>query len=291
MHFYVRRDIPPVVLSTLLEYSYCVYKGHGISYNVKSVSYTPTHDIVLDISRTTYGCNGCAVRHLAVCGALDGREVEKLNRIGHHRHFRAGQIILAEGTHAEYVAAIVSGVVKLTKTLADGRQHIVGLLFANDFLGRVFRSEHRYFAEAATDVKLCCFPRVAFEKLLEKQPALKDWLFHLALNELDVCQEWMLLLGRKCAQERVASFLLMIARRVPSFNAHVSRKQPVRFELPLARADIADCLGLTIETVSRQITRLKSSHIIELVSNREIVVPHIENLENVANGRTHASLT
>lgn len=286
----MRRDIPPVELSTLLEYSYSVHMGHDISQNVKSILYNTSRELLPDASGAICSCEVCSIRPVGVCGALRGREIEKLNRIGHHRSFSSGQIILAEGAHAEFFGAIINGVVKLTKTLADGRQHIVGLLFPTDFLGRVFRAEHKYFAEAATDVELCCFPRQGFEKILSEHPALEDCLFRLALNELDACQEWMLLLGRKSAEERVASFLLMIARRVPEFATHSTEKTPLRFELPLARADIADCLGLTIETVSRQVTRLKSDHVIELVSNREILVPQIARLEDVANGRAHTGL-
>lgn len=220
-----------------------------------------------------------------MCGALEGRRIEKLNRIAHRRTFAAGQMILAEGAHAEFFGSIVSGVVKLTKTLADGRQHIVGLLFPSDFLGRAYRNENKYYAEAATDVDLCCYPRQAFEKVLAECPPVANCLFRLALNELDACQEWMLLLGRKSAEERVASFLVMIARRA----APPSPNGAAQFELPLARSDIADCLGLTIETVSRQITRLKSRRVIELVSNREILIPDLVSLEEAANGRPHTS--
>lgn len=220
-----------------------------------------------------------------MCLALEGREIDKLSRIAHHRNFAAGQIILAEGAPAEFFGTIVSGVVKLTKTLADGRQHIVGLLFPSDFLGRAFRSENKYYAEAATDVELCCYARLGFEKLLAECAAVSDCLFRITLNELDACQEWMLLLGRKSAEERVASFLLMIARRASPVADH----GPAQFQLPLARSDIADCLGLTIETVSRQITKLKSRNIIELVSNRDILVPNIQYLEEAANGRVHTS--
>jgi CRP/FNR family transcriptional regulator len=238
-----------------------------------------------EISGVLSYCEACAARDEGVCGALSGHRIDKLSRIAHRRGFAAGQMILAEGAPAEFFGAIIGGVVKLTKTLADGRQHIVGLLFPSDFLGRAFRNENKYYAEAATDVDLCCFPRPAFEKLLSECPPVGDCLLRLTLNELDACQEWMLLLGRKSAEERVASFLMMIARRA----AMPAPDGSVQFELPLARSDIADCLGLTIETVSRQITRLKSRRIIGLVSNREIFIPDAARLEEAANGRPHTS--
>ena len=272
-------------LTTLLEYSYVVHPDVDTSQTVKSTPFDTPFGNGHDISGVLSGCDMCSVRKEGVCGALEGRRIDKINRVSHRRNFAAGQMILAEGAHAEFFGTIVSGVVKLTKTLADGRQHIVGLLFPSDFLGRAFRNENKYYAEAATDVDLCCFPRPAFEKLLAECPPVGNCLFRLTLNELDACQEWMLLLGRKSAEERVASFLMMIARRAATPSADGS----LQFELPLARSDIADCLGLTIETVSRQITRLKSRRIIELVSNREILIPDMACLEEASNGRAHTS--
>jgi len=228
-------------------------------------------------------CNTCAIRHRAICDALSASEIQSLNRISRSRTVRAGQMILGEGQARSVFANIVSGVVKLTKTLDDGRQHIIGLLFASDFLGRAFRDENPYFAEAATDVELCVFPTAGFEHLLVEHPGLEHRLFQFTLTELDACQEWMLLLARKKAEERVASFLLMIAKRVPNMGCALTEKREgVHFVLPLSRAEISDCLGLTIETVSRQITRLKTKGVIELVNYREIMIPDLAKLQEAA---------
>ncbi len=228
-------------------------------------------------------CGTCAIRHRAICDALGADEIQALNRLSRRRAVPAGQLILGEGEARTIFANIVSGVVKLTKTLDDGRQHIIGLLFASDFLGRAFRSDNPYFAEAATDVELCVFPTAGFERLLNEHPGLEHRLFQYTLTELDACQEWMLLLARKKAEERVASFLLMIAKRVPNLGcAQPERPNEVRFVLPLSRAEISDCLGLTIETVSRQITRLKTKGVIELVNYREIVIPDVRRLRQAA---------
>ncbi len=228
-------------------------------------------------------CTTCAIRHKAICDALSPDEIQALNRLSRKRSVAAGQMILGEGEARSIFANIVSGVVKLTKTLDDGRQHIIGLLFASDFLGRAFRQDNPYFAEAATDVELCVFPTAGFEKLLKEHPGLEHRLFQFTLTELDACQEWMLLLARKKAEERVASFLLMIAKRVPNLGCKESHKpNEVRFVLPLSRAEISDCLGLTIETVSRQITRLKTKGVIELMNYREIFIPDIHRLQQAA---------
>ncbi len=228
-------------------------------------------------------CGACAIRHKAICAALCTAEISALSRLSRRRLIPAGQTILGEGEAHTIYANIVSGVVKLTKTLDDGRQHIIGLLFASDFLGRAFRRDNPYFAEAATDVELCIFPATGFEKLLPDHPGLEHRLLQFTLSELDACQEWMLLLARKRAEERVASFLLMIAKRVPSMDCpHVENPGAIRFQLPLSRAEISDCLGLTIETVSRQMTRLKTKGVIELVNYREIVIPDIRALQQAA---------
>ncbi len=228
-------------------------------------------------------CCACTIRNKAICDALSADEINALNRLSRRRLVAAGQTILGEGEAHTIFANIVSGVVKLTKTLDDGRQHIIGLLFASDFLGRAFREDNPYFAEAATDVELCAFPAAGFEKLLPDHHGLEHRLFQFTLTELDACQEWMLLLARKKAEERVASFLLMIAKRVPNMECpHTKSVSGIRFQLPLSRAEISDCLGLTIETVSRQMTRLKTKGVIELVNYREIVIPDVRALREAA---------
>ncbi len=231
--------------------------------------------------QATAKCDTCMVRHKAICAALSEAELKDFNRFARQRLVPAGQVI---ATQDDIVFAnILAGVVKLTKTLADGRQQIVGLQFPPDFLGRIYAKETPYFAEAATDVELCAFPKGGFEIMLKRYPGLERRLFENTLNELDSAREWMLLLGRKTAQEKVASLLFMIAKRAPNVGCnHTPEINYARFSLPLTRADLADYLGLTLETVSRQITKLKTAGVIELVDNREIIVPNIGALEEMA---------
>jgi CRP/FNR family transcriptional regulator len=206
-----------------------------------------------------------------------------MNAISRPKFVAAGQTIMADHEPTEFFANIINGVIKLTKMLSDGRQQIVGLLFAPDFVGRAYSAESKYFAEAASDVELCTFPRYEFEKLMAAHPGLEHRMFEKTLDELDACREWMLLLGRKSAEEKVSSFLLMIAERTQNIGcAHSDEVNFVQFDLPLTRADIADYLGLTIETVSRQITRLKTRGIITMKGNREIAIPDVNLLRQVA---------
>ena len=173
----------------------------------------------------------------------------------------------------------MKGVVKLTKGLEDGRQQVVGLQFAPDFLGRLFARESTVNAEAASDVELCVVPKSALEAMIAETPALEHRLMQQTLRELDDARDWMVTLGRKTAGEKVASFLLLIALHAdPERDANA----PVTFELPLSRSDIADFLGLTIETVSRQITKLKAEGVIRLEGLRGVEVPDVERLREMA---------
>ena len=225
-------------------------------------------------------CSDCQIRHRAICGALRGDNLARINQIARHKTYRAGETIFFENDAVTYLGNVVSGVVKLGKLLPDGRQQIVGLQFASDFLGRAFKGKATCHAEAATDVELCIFPRKPFELLLSDIHDLEDRLFSNTLDELDSARDWLLLLGRQSAREKVAKFLLMIARRIPNIGCGAEADaDAIRFDLPLSRADMADFLGLTIETVSRQITRLKTDDLIDVEQNRTITVPSVSRLE------------
>ncbi len=228
-------------------------------------------------------CEHCPVRHQAVCGAMDEVQIKKLALLAHRKKFPAGRTIISDEEPVDFFANIISGAVKLTKTLPDGRQQIVGLLFAPDFLGRAYSKSNPYTAEAVTEVEICTFPHAAFERLVGEYPGLQQRLFKDTLDELDAARDWMLLLGRKTAEEKVASFLLMLARHALMTGCqHTGAANVAAFELPLTRSDIADYLGLTIETVSRQLTRLKTSNVIRFNSNRLITVPDLQRLTQFA---------
>lgn len=206
-----------------------------------------------------------------------------MSAVARQRRLKAGDVILRAEEEPPFFANIVSGAVKLSKTLADGRQQIVGLQFPPDFLGRAYRNRSPFYAEAASDVELCIFPKAGFERLLEEQPQLENRLFQNTLDELDAARDWMLLLGRKTATERVASFLALIARRNrPVACAHAAIAVDPTISLPLTRAEIADYLGLTIETVSRQLGKLRAAGILEAGPNRTVAVLDQNGLEALA---------
>ncbi|GEC30397.1 transcriptional regulator [Sinorhizobium fredii USDA 205] len=213
-------------------------------------------------------CAACEARHGGVCGTLTASQLTELSRHAARRRVEPGSEMIGQGEAANNYANIIRGVVKLSKMLSDGRQQIVGLQFAPDFMGRPFMRESALSAEAATDTDVCAFPRAVIERLVGEAPGLEHRLHEQALKELDEARDWMLTLGRKTAQEKVASFLYLIATHVDPENG-VAKE----FDLPLSRADIADYLGLTIETVSRQITKLRKEGVIRVENSRRVIVP------------------
>jgi CRP/FNR family transcriptional regulator len=221
-------------------------------------------------------CQSCEARHRGVCGALSPAQLQELSKQTSKHVFRSAEEILGADEEIHNYHNILSGVVKLTKLMADGRQQIVGLQFAPDFLGRPFRRQSNVSAEAATEVRVCSFTRATLDKLIEHSPSIEHHLHEQALKELDEAREWMLTLGRKSASEKVASFLYMIATNIDPETE--TGNGSTSFDLPLKRADIADFLGLTIETVSRQITKLRKAEIIEVKDNRSVTIPNLRRL-------------
>ena len=226
-------------------------------------------------------CQSCDARHRGVCGALTEVQLIALSKTTSRKFVKPGtELIIASEPVTSY-ANVISGIVKLSRLLEDGRQQIVGLQYAPDFLGRPLRKESLVAAEAATDVELCSFPRSVLERLMAESPELEHKLLEQSLTELDDAREWMVTLGRKTAQEKIASFLYMIAAHLDP-EADLDNDPEMIFELPLTRADIADFLGLTIETVSRQLTRLRKSGVITIENNRHITIPSLDRLNTVS---------
>ena len=233
----------------------------------------------------TFGrCVSCVVRQLGLGNALDRDELMRFKTIASRRTFAPGQLIHLPDEKPKFFGAVVSGVVKQTKILFDGRQQVVGLLLPPDSVGREFGRKATCFAEAATHVELCCFPYAGFERMMEDFPSLKQRLLEQTLDELDSAMDWMVLLGRKTAEERVASLLLMLATRSSLSNGGEGSApaQSQTFQLRLKRQEIADFLGLTYETVSRQFSTLNKAGLIEMTGRRRITVPDVGTLTRAA---------
>jgi len=221
-------------------------------------------------------CRSCEARHRGICGALTSDELTELARHTHKARHAPGEELIGDGTDVDSFANVMRGVVKLSKGLEDGRRQIVGLQFAPDFLGRPFGSENTLTAEAASEVELCVVSKTALERMMAEKPALENRLMHQTLRELDEARDWLVTVGRKTALERVASLLHRIATYT---DPAAESGGEVTFELPLTRADAADFLGLTLETVSRQLGALRRLGVIRITGTRMVTVPELRSLK------------
>lgn len=231
-------------------------------------------------------CFGCPVRSESVCAVLDGSDLKDFKASGAKVARAAGKTIFFEGDSATHVYTLTSGAVRLSKLLPDGRRQIAGFLFAGDFLGITMEDEHAFTADAIIASTLCQFPRARFDSFIDRHPRLERRLYAIAAHELAAARRQVVLLGRKTAAERVASFLLMLdeRRRPPCHGGDPSGDARDDIVLPMSRSDIADYLGLRIETISRELTALKAARLIQLTSTHTIRLIDRERLEQLAEG-------
>lgn len=218
-------------------------------------------------------CETCIIRNRAICASLDNDELRTLNAIGRRRTLEPGESLMWEGEDSVLVANVIEGVLKLSTGTEDGREQIVGVVYPSDFIGRPFGATSGHGVTALTEARVCVFARRDFDAFAREHPGLEHKLLQRTLAELDRTRRWMLLLGRKSASEKLATFLLEMSERlIDPGCGEVSGLPLKRFALPFSRQQVADVLGLTIETVSRQFTRMKAEGLIDLPSRREVVI-------------------
>jgi CRP/FNR family transcriptional regulator, anaerobic regulatory protein len=205
-------------------------------------------------------CDDCKVRLFSVCGALEPSELDQLDSLSQVKNFPARTMLFDQGALAGSVFNVTEGMVRLYKSMPDGRRQIVGFALPGDFLGLALMDRYGVAAEAVTQVRVCRFARPAFLAYVDGKPHLLRRLHEFAGHELSLAQDQMLLLGRKTAEEKVAAFLLNLQTRYGRIGA-----PSVTIPLPMSRQDIADYLGLTIETVSRTLTKLAREKVILIV--------------------------
>ncbi|WP_459677853.1 Crp/Fnr family transcriptional regulator [Acidisoma sp. 7E03] len=224
-------------------------------------------------------CAACTARGYSVCNAIEDKDLARLASAAIVRDIPKGEIFIEEGETASDFFNITSGTVKLYKLLPDGRQQVTGFASAGHFLGLAVSQTYAFSAEAIEATQLCSFSRPKMRALIEDFPALEQRLLETACNELVAAQEQMLLLGRKTARERVASFLVArAAAQLPCTGGKES------IALPMTRGEIADYLGLTIETVSRTMSRFKAEKRIAIPSHTEVVLLDRSWLDSMAAG-------
>lgn len=196
---------------------------------------------------------------MAICAALELDEIGALESAMSASKLDANQILVDEGSPRRRVFTLTSGMLRLSLSLADGRRQITGFLMPGDYLGLADDDVYSQTAEAVMPSALCSFSVGEMERLTERYSLLKDRLHMMTRRALRQARESQMVLGRLAPSEKVASFLLMMSVRAAE---HGLPESPVH--LPMTRADIADYLGLTIETVSRTFTKLKTQGLIRL---------------------------
>lgn len=205
-------------------------------------------------------CQGCEVRDKAICSVLNCEHLAEFKNLGWTIRLGRAQSLFHEGDPASRVFTLTAGTLKLYKLLPDGRRQVTGFMHPGDFLGITMDDEHAFTAEALEDAQLCWFPRKRFDDFVEAHPSMERELYRTAAHELAAAQQQMVLLGRKAAAERLASFLLVLLKRAEEGHGKVGTV----VRLPMSRSDIADYLGLTKETVSRLISAFRRGRLIRL---------------------------
>src|SRR3954454_11990817 len=211
-------------------------------------------------ARAETGCAGCKVRGVSICAVLDASELGSLEAIAEDARYDEKKTILLEADPADAVYNITQGTVRLYKLLPDGRRQIVGFLLPGDFMGLALSDHYAFSADAVESVMACRFARGAFSALVDEKPHLLRRLHEAATHELSLAQDHMVLLGRRTADEKVAAFLLGLRDRWRRLGGSL-----VTLPLPMTRQDIADSLGLTLETVSRTISKFARSRMLIVV--------------------------
>lgn len=204
-------------------------------------------------------------------------DLQLLHRIGSRLHFDRGETVFNEGDPAEYAYRVVSGAVRLCKHMSDGRRQIAQFLLPGDFFSFMELSEHSFTAEAVADTVLICYPQRQIERLGEERLSLRKRFTALLTKRVRDIQNHLVMLGRQTAKEKVASFLVVLIE-------HDGCENGALLDVPMSRQDIADYLGLTIETVCRVLSAMKREGLIGIPNLHQLIVKNAETLYALAEG-------
>ncbi len=223
-------------------------------------------------------CLHCTVRHLAVCSALSCDEVQALEDITVSQQIPLGTTLARTGEPRSHIYTVTAGALRLVRTLADGRRQVSGFALPGDYVGLSGSDNHRYDIEAIADSRVCRVPVPQMRELRLRYPHLERKLLQRACQELDAAQANALALARLQPPERLADFLLRLCAREAQ-RGQVGN----RVSLPMGRSDIADHLGLTMETVSRTFTKLRQQGLIALPHLNVVEILDFAGLQQLAN--------
>ena len=210
-------------------------------------------------------------------GGLNDVGLSALQAIGTVAHFHRNATIFSESDDADYSYRIVSGTVRLCRLMSDGRRQIAEFVGAGGFVGFEWLDTHAFTAEALTDVVAVRYTRSRLDRLSSECGDLQRSLTAALSRDLWAAQNHLVMLGRQTAKERVVSFILALAERHGAGNGGT-------VDVPMGRQDIADYLGLTIETVCRAISELRRARLIDVPNRTQIAIRNLEKLQQIAAG-------
>lgn len=213
--------------------------------------------------------------HISNLPERSGDALSALHSVSTLSRFGRNQTIFNEGDDARYSYKVVEGGVRLCKLMPDGRRQIAEFMLPGDLFGFELGDEHSLTAEALGDVVVMRCSRSHMERISDEQPVVRKQLMSLLRRELSAAQIHLVMLGRQTAKERVASFVLLLAERADAGDGDA-------VELPMSRQDIADYLGLTIETVCRALSDLKREKLIGIPNRHQVTIRNLAALQTIA---------
>lgn len=218
--------------------------------------------------RNPLACNTCPVRERAACAVLSDAERSELATIGHHRTLKRGETLVAPGDSPTACATLISGALKISSIDEEGVERILSLVHPSGFVGEMFAPQASHSIVALADSEVCVFPARRYEEAVERFPALGRALLRRSADDLYASRTLIDLMGRRKAASKVAGLIKAMAEAASDSPCHMA----CRFELPLSREEIAGMLGLTIETVSRQLRRLEDAGAIRREGRRGVLI-------------------
>ena len=222
-------------------------------------------------------CSECNIRPYSFCRCLKEEKLKEFSKISSEKKFKNKENIFLQQDDAKNIYNITEGNVKIYQLIDDGRIQIIGFLYPGDFFGSYKNGKYNYCAEAIGNARVCIFEQKKLDYYIENNMALAKELLNQTSHELTLAQDRMGVLGKLDATERLAKFLMNISeqrKRIGWKNNPLS--------LPMTRQDIADYLGLTIETVSREVSKLKTSNIVKVLSAKQIYINDFDKLSNLS---------
>ncbi|MCA1297321.1 Crp/Fnr family transcriptional regulator [Stappia indica] len=226
-----------------------------------------------------HSCVGCGLAQVPWLANVPAETLQELAAICRRKSFRAGETVAREGEAPDRICCVVKGILRMQKTLGDGRQHIVGLLFEGDIFGSMDGGSLAVSIEAASDAEVCAFQREPFKTLVLRSPALGQGVLVNLRSELERARDWMAILAIPKVRGRLAGFLLALCSRFGGVSAVKSFGHGTfEVKIPISRADQANLLGARPESISRAYHALADDGKIAILRPDLIEIRNIEAL-------------